>query len=668
MDVAAFGNISKKKIKISQRRYLGSKSKLLEFIEDILKKESVEYKVFADIFGGSGVVAHHFYGRADIIVNDILKSNYLAYVAYFGKGRVRQFYIDKKIEEYNALDSKNITENYFSINFANTYFDRENSLKAGAIRDDIELQYTSGFINNRERAYLITSLIYALDRIANTVGHYDAYRQVTIPKRPLILNHLELKVCKSKSWIYNMDANNLVKLIKPDVIYIDPPYNSRQYSDSYHLLENIAEWKKEPVYGVARKINRSHLKSKYCLKIAGETFSDLIDKIDAKYILVSYNDMGKNGDNRSQSRITDHEIISALERCGDVKIYEKSYKQFTTGRSSKKDLSERIFFCRVGKSPQKRRLQVFVSKGDERREFIKSPLNYTGGKYKLLPQITKFFPDEIETFYDVFCGGANVGINVNCKNVVCIDKDSHVIDLHHLISTVNFDELHQNILAIIDRFGLSHSFVNGYEVYGTESSKGLGQYNKDKYLLLRAEYNKMEQSNEKTLLLLVLIIYAFNNQIRFNSKGDFNLPVGKRDYNGSLRRNLAAFNRAAMEKVIKFQVADFKDILKMPLIEKDFVYLDPPYLLGLASYNENGRWNENHEKKLYWVLDKLNKRGIRFALSNVIEHKGTSNKILKKWIESRGYRLNELDFHYNNSNYQSKAKFDSSLEVLITNY
>lgn len=665
---AGFGNNTNRRIKINQRRYLGSKTKLLEFIDDILVQEKADYKVFADIFGGTGVVAHHFFDKADIIVNDILQSSYQSYVAFFGKTRIRQAFLNKKIEEYNSLDSNKITENYFSINFSNTYFDHENSLKIGAIREDIERQYIAELINDRERAYLVTSLIYALDRIANTVGHYDAYRKVDIPKRELTLYPLDIKTSKSKSKVYNQDANELVRRIKPDVVYIDPPYNSRQYSDAYHLLENIAEWKKEPVHGVAKKIDRTHLKSKYSLKTAGEAFSDLIDKIDAKYILVSYNDMGRSGDARSQSRITDHEIISALERRGKVKIYEKSFKQFTTGRSTKDNLKERVFFCRVGGRLRTKQVTITTSKNEDKREFVKSPLNYTGGKHKLLPQISKFIPEDIDTFYDMFCGGANVGINAKSKSIVCIDKDKNVIDLHNLISSVNFDELHQDILSIIDRFGLSHSYVNGYEVYGAESSKGLGLYNKDKYLLLREEYNNAKPSREKTTLLLVLIMYAFNNQIRFNSKGGFNLPVGKRDYNGSSRRNLAAFNKAAKDKAVKFLAGDFNDLRKMTLNKRDFVYLDPPYLLGLASYNESGGWGESQERELYRVLDNLNTRGIRFALSNVIEHKGLTNDILLEWARAGGYKLNKLNFNYKNSNYQSTAKHNNSVEVLVTNY
>lgn len=667
MNDAGFGN-TVKKTKISQRRYLGSKTKLLEFIENILEEENAKYKVFADIFAGTGVVADYFFDRADVVVNDILESNYLSYVAYFGKSRVRETFLKSKLDDYNSIDVNSLTENYFSINFSNTYFDHENSLKIGAIREDIEKLYKAGTISKREKAYLVTSLVYSLDRIANTVGHYDAYRKIDIPKKALVLYPLDLRKTRSKSVICKQDANELVKTIKADVVYIDPPYNSRQYSDAYHLLENIAEWKKLPVHGVAKKIDRAHLKSKYSLKTAGEAFSDLIDKIDAKYILISYNDMGTNGNARSQSRITDHEIISALERRGDVKIYERSFRQFTTGKSSKDDLKERVFFCRVGKKLRKTPAILKSNRNSDRREFVKSPLNYTGGKHRLMPQISRFLPGDIDTFYDIFCGGANVGINAQSKKVVCVDKDRNVIGLLNLIKKVNFEELHQEILSIVERHGLSQSFIHGYETYGAESSKGLGTFNKDKYLRLRQEHNESANSPRKIALLLVLVMYSFNNQIRFNSKGEFNLPVGKRDYNGSLRRNLVTFNKAANDKLVEFNVGNFRDLLSTDLNGEDFVYLDPPYLLGLASYNESGGWSDVDEHDLYDVLNDLHERGIRFALSNVIEHKGESNDILKGWAKENGYKINILDFHYKNSNYQSTAKHNNTVEVLVTNY
>ncbi|MFA6446125.1 MAG: DNA adenine methylase, partial [Candidatus Paceibacterota bacterium] len=384
MSDACFGN---KSFSISQRRYLGSKTKLLNFIDSILIKENADYSSFADIFGGTGVVANYFYKKADIVINDILESNYQSYLAFFGKGHLRISYLENIIKEYNNLEVRKIKENYFSKNFSNTYFDSVNAKLIGYIREDIEELYTKKKINIRERSYLITSLIYALDRIANTVGHYDAYRKVNIPVKKLELKLLNIEKSKKQTHIHKLDANELVKKIKVDVVYIDPPYNSRQYGDAYHLLENIASWKKLKVFGVAKKIDRSNLKSDYCLKSAGNAFSELIDKIDSKFILISYNDMGTNGNVRSQSRISDHEIVSALERRGKVTVYEKAIGQFTTGSSSNPNLKERIFFCRV---ENKKRFVPSIVESEKNTHLpthVKSPLNYTGGKHKLLPQL-----------------------------------------------------------------------------------------------------------------------------------------------------------------------------------------------------------------------------------------------------------------------------------------
>jgi len=660
MPDAGFGNIS-----IEQRRYLGAKTKLLGFIEDILRKEKVEYKVFADIFAGTGVVADRFLKHGDIIVNDILESNHFSYVAFFGKETIRLPRLLNLIREYNSLNR--LPHNYFSKNFANTYFDLDNSKRIGFIRENIESLYKAKKLNRRERAYLVTSLIYALDRIANTVGHYDAYRKVKIVQKPLELKPLLLKPHKNKAFIFREDANSLVKHVSADVVYIDPPYNSRQYSDAYHLLENIASWKKEKVYGVAKKIRRDHLKSHYSLKSAGAAFSDLISNLEAKFILVSYNDMGTNGDARSQSRISDHEILSSLKSRGDVTVYERSFNQFTTGSSTKSDLKERIFFCRVQPKINPQPVSMVISVNTHLPAFVKSPLNYTGGKHKLLPQLVSFFPKDIDIFYDVFCGGANVGVNAEARKIVCIDKNEKVIKLLNLIKSTNFEILNQKILEIVDKHNLSQSFIHGYELYNCESSNGLGKYNKESFIKLRNIYN--HSKNElRDFYLLVLILYSFNNQIRFNTQGHFNLPVGKRDYNGSSRRNLAHFNALANKKDISFNVGDFRDLKAMTFKENDFIYLDPPYLLGLASYNEVGGWSEHNEVDLYETLTNLDKRGVRFALSNVIEHKGRKNELLSDWTRKNSLRVHPIDHSYKNSNYQSTAKNNLTREVLVTNY
>lgn len=657
-------------IAIHQRRYIGSKTKLLSFIDGILKDEGASYNSVADIFAGTGVVGSYFNQRASVILNDTLESNYLAHQAFLGPEAINQPVLNDRIAYYNGLSLDELGDNYVSKHFADTYFSHANCKRIGFIREDIEAFSKAAGLNERERAYLITSLLYAMDRIANTVGHYDAYRKTGDTSRKLELRNLLVSGHNHNNKIYRSDANQLVHSLASDIVYIDPPYNSRQYSDSYHLLENIASWQKPPVLGVAKKMDRKHLKSKYSLKSASSAFSDLIDNIgpSTKYILVSYNDMGANGDQRSQSRILDHELKSALERRGTLKIFERDFRQFTTGKSTNGDLKERIFFCKVTPKLHNNASSKSVSKVEPVSQFVKSPLNYTGGKYRLLPQLIEYFPPNIQTFYDVFCGGANVGINAKAQKIICLDNSLQLINLLEYIQDTNFESLHQSIMLIIAKYKLSQSYTNGYAHYGVESSGGLGQYNKPNFMKLREAYNDPATETNKNLLLLVLILYGFNNQIRFNSAGKFNLPVGKRDYNGSSRKNLARFNEVINRKAVNFKLGDFRNLSKMKFQKDDFVYLDPPYLLGLASYNENGGWSEKDEEDLHKVLTKLDKRGVRFGLSNVLEHKGETNAILSEWAAGNGFNINRLDFQYGNASYQSKAKHFQTQEVLITNY
>ena len=280
------------KLNIKNRRYLGSKAKLLSFITEVVEKECNNINVFLDLFGGTGNVAWNFNNQyTTIMVNDILLSNYYSYLAWFGSQEINEQLISEQIKYYNNLE--NLEDNYFSMNFSNTFFSEFNCKKIGFIREDIENQCLNNEINEREKAILVTSLLYAMDKIANTVGHYDAYRLNGDLNKDLVLEELDLpqREINLNNIIYNEDANSLVNKVVADLVYIDPPYNSRQYCDAYHLLENVASWQKPVVYGVARKMDRTNLKSKYCTRSAPKQFEELINNINSRYILVSYNNM-----------------------------------------------------------------------------------------------------------------------------------------------------------------------------------------------------------------------------------------------------------------------------------------------------------------------------------------------------------------------------------------
>lgn len=302
---------------------------------------------------------------------------------------------------------------------------------------------------------------------------------------------------------------------------------------------------------------------------------------------------------------------------------------------------------------------------------IQSPLNYTGGKFKLLPQILPLFPKDIDTFVDLFCGGCNVGINVESKKVIYNDSDEHLLYLYNTFKNLDKKSTFDWIYQIIEKYNLSDVSRFGYDYYNCNSSEGLGNYNKDKFLKLREDFNtKTSEDYYYYVMLYVMIVYAFNNQIRFNSKGEFNLPVGKRDFNGKMAAKLSIFIDRIKEQNCTFTCKDFREFNISELSSSDFVYADPPYLITCATYNEQGGWNTNSEKDLLAFLDKLNERNIRFALSNVLRSKGKENKILIEWLEKNRDRYNtfHLNYNYSNSSYQTKDKTSSAEEVLIVNY
>ena len=299
---------------------------------------------------------------------------------------------------------------------------------------------------------------------------------------------------------------------------------------------------------------------------------------------------------------------------------------------------------------------------------IASPLNYTGGKFKLLKQMLPLFPKNIDTFVDLFCGGCNVGLNTKSTKTIYNDTNKELCNLYTFFKSHNPQEILDQIHDIILRYNLSLSSKFGYDFYGSNSNSGLATYNKNAFLKLRDDFNSLKQNRTDYIMFYVLIAYAFNNQIRFNAKNQFNLPVGKRDFNMQMQEKLISFMKRLQEQDCKFYCKDFREFNIWALKDGDFVYADPPYLITTATYNESNGWSYNDEKNLLELLDKLNANNIRFALSNVLTHKGKTNTILIEWLKNRNYKTHHLEHDYSNSNYQTKNKHLKSDEVLILNY
>lgn len=272
---------------------------------------------------------------------------------------------------------------------------------------------------------------------------------------------------------------------------------------------------------------------------------------------------------------------------------------------------------------------------------IKSPLNYTGGKYRLLSQLLPLFPKNISTFVDLFTGGGTVALNVSSQKTYAIDNNYNIIKLLSLFQKLSYEELLGK--------------VNELEKY-----YGLNRENKLGYLKLRDYFN----SYQDPVALFTLICYSFNNMTRFNSKGQYNVPFGKRIFNENIRKNLKETISAIQSKEIIFAFSDYKEAFNLvdsQLDENSFVYCDPPYLITDAAYNSH--WDKQEFTKLLILLDQLNERGIKWGLSEVIFHKGKENDVLREWMDK--YKVHYINSDYSNCNYQTSG---TSVEVYVYNY
>jgi adenine-specific DNA-methyltransferase len=328
---------------LGNRRYLGSKTKLLGDIE--LKLNSIlgrKPKSLMDAFAGSGVVAAHFASLGSkVITNDLLIHNTLAHRAFLLHS---EYSLEKTAETLVQLSGLKPIDGYISETFGGKYFSLANARKLDAAREFIDKELDS----EAQKAAAITSLIYAADKVAQTVGHYDAFFNRDSIEKPIVFR---LPRVVGKGWghkVLTQDANLVVGKQKVEVLYLDPPYNSRQYSDAYHVLENIARWEKPEVFGVSQKMDRTAMKSKYSTRSAILAFDDLVQSAKAELIVLSYSNTGTSRAARSNNVLTDEEIFESMSKVGRVHTEDIEFKEFSVGRTSKREHKERLFVCEVG--------------------------------------------------------------------------------------------------------------------------------------------------------------------------------------------------------------------------------------------------------------------------------------------------------------------------------
>ena len=349
----AFGNkylslfqdtIYQKYIALESRRYIGSKAKLSDWILDLIDSETEGIQTFADIFAGTATISAKALSKyKKVIVNDFLYANNIIYKGFFEAGDWDKEKINEIITNYNSLDAESLPDNYFSKNFGGKFYEYNISKQIGYIRQDIEI--IKNKLTPKEYNILLATLIYNIDKLANTVGHFDAYI-----KKPIKPQSLRMRLIDAMGYnnieIYREDANLLSRKISSDLVYIDPPYNSRQYCRFYHLYETLVKWDKPKLHGVALKPDPENM-SAYCTVKARDRFEDLVSNLNTRYLVVSYNNTYNSKSNSSENKIKLEEISDILNRCGKTKTFECSHRFFNTGKTEFNDHKELLFITKV---------------------------------------------------------------------------------------------------------------------------------------------------------------------------------------------------------------------------------------------------------------------------------------------------------------------------------
>lgn len=301
----------------------------------------------------------------------------------------------------------------------------------------------------------------------------------------------------------------------------------------------------------------------------------------------------------------------------------------------------------------------------ENSKTIRSPFFYVGDKYKLMPQLKQLMPKKIEQYIEPFVGGGSSFLNSKGTSYMLNDIDSYVVELHRQIGsyTGKSEELFDALFEIIDFYGLSCSY-RGICVPEDMKKKYVktyySKYNKDAYIRMRKDFNA---NKNDFLRLYLLLIYGFNHMIRFNGKGDFNLPVGNVDFNNNVYQALNNYLDFVGEHEIEFFNMDYISFLEKIRFDKNsYVFFDPPYLISMSEYNK--LWNDKKEDELCEYLDSLNDRGIKFGITNLITHKGKVNQRFLEW--SKKYCAYDVKSNYISFN-DNTIKADSQ-EVFVTNY
>ena len=624
-------------------RYIGNKTKLLDILDSFISKKGLNKKglVFCDLFSGTCTVGDYFKNKYEIIANDNL---YFSYVTAKGKLNYKNDFFKhlgfNPFDYFNSVDSSNYITGFCYNNFAPTisgrqYFSDENAKLIDFIRNTIDIWFDENRIDENEKFYLIASLLESISKVSNVAGVYSAFLKKWDPRAIKKMEFIPVESNGESSFqneVYNDDVMNLITKIKGDILYLDPPYTPTQYISQYHVLETIAKNDNPETHGKGAHRDNGNQISKWCKKgYVHEEFEKLIANANFKHIILSYSDAGIMSKEYIES------VLKRYAKEGTYQFKKIDFVKYKSTRAVKREIKNNT------KDKKHYEWLFYIEKAAE--PLYISPLNYIGGKWEVLDLLKTNFPKRINTFYDLFGGGGTVSINAKSQKAVYNDINWYVKDL---LEKIAHDE-------IIDIYNYIEKSIKKY---------GLEKKNKEQFVNFRSKYNEIEIGSRNPLDLYLLICFGFEHQIRFNSKMEFNNPCGNSGFNQEMLEKLISYSIKAKSMNIVYKSMDYKTF-ENDIEKGDFVYCDPPYLNSCGAYNDGKRgfngWDDKQEQELLDFLDRLNSKGIKFMLSNMMTRNSIENKSLKNWIKKNGYKVIKNDK-------VTKRNRQDRTEIIIINY
>lgn len=619
-------------------RYLGSKDKLIPAIQSLLSEKGLIDKpfVFFDAFCGTGAVANSFKNVFHLIINDSMnwsvlysKGRIVGNTCTFDKLGFNPFLYFQKNQE---IKKGFIYRTYSPAESNRMYFTPENAGRIDFIRGKIEEWKSAGLLSENEYAYLIYCLIEGVSSVSNTAGvygaflkHWDARSHNKLVFSPIQENLFSDTISHISIQTFCNKIEDIIENIECDILYLDPPYTQNQYGTQYHLLETLVLDDEPSVSAITGSRPVGPMKSMWSKDVYSQIlFENVIAGTKAKHIIFSYNNDGF---------MSKEYIEATMKRYGKEESYtcvEIDYKKYNNFKCRGRDGHFEYLF--------------YIEKKESNDVVYESPLNYSGSKVKMVPFIKSLLPMNVKTFVDVFGGGFNVGINVNAEKIIYNDINPFVVDL---IKSFKFTES-------VDYLKTINKYIKDYN---------LAPNNKETYLKLRSIYNESPQQARSPLMLYALILFGFQQQIRFNSDYGFNIPCGSRRFNDRIIAKLVSFCRIIKEKNIEFYNLPFEKLFNME--EGDIVYyFDPPYRETTATYNDGKRgfegWTIEHERRLCSLIDKLSEANVKCMFSYVLSVDSFYNHNVENWATNNGYRIVSVP--------QTQGRYNNRTEVLILNY